>query len=168
MEVASMECLSAPLRALADAVDLLAAQVAVELPAAQALAETAVLLRLVQRLQLVQLQRLADVDTRGLFALAEAPSTGSWLAGQQVELDRSQVALARALRDLPLVAAPVADASLPMRSAKLINTALGKVGRFLDRPDAAGRPTPGAGPAGGPAAWCAGPGRRGHGWAGPG
>jgi len=130
-----MECLSAPLRALTDAVDLLAAQVAVELAQAQALAETAVLLRLVQRLQLVQLQRLADVDTRGLFALAEAPSTNSWLAAQQVELDRSQLALARALRDLPLVAAQVADASLPMRSAKLIDTALGKVGRFLDRPD---------------------------------
>ncbi len=130
-----MECLSAPLRALTEAVDLLAAQVAVELPETQALAETAVLLRLVQRLQLVQLQRLADVDTRGLYALAEAPSTNSWLAAQQVELDRSQVALARALRDLPLVAAQVADASLPMRSAKLIDTALGKVGRFLDRPD---------------------------------
>jgi len=107
----------------------------VELPGAQALAETAVLLRLVQRLQLVQLQRLADVDTRGLFALEDAASTNSWLAAQQVELDRSQVALARALRDLPLVAAQVADASLPMRSAKLIDTALGKVGRFLDRPD---------------------------------
>jgi len=130
-----MECLSVPLRALTEAVDLLAAQVAVELPETQALAETAVLLRLVQRLQLVQLQRLADVDTRGLYALAEAPSTNSWLAAQQVELDRSQVALARALRDLPLVAAQVADASLPMRSAKLIDTALGKVGRFLDRPD---------------------------------
>ena len=105
-----MECLSVPLRALTEAVDLLAAQVAVELPETQALAETAVLLRLVQRLQLVQLQRLADVGTRGLYALAEAPSTNSWLAAQQVELDRSQVALARALRDLPLVAAQVADA----------------------------------------------------------
>ena len=108
-----MECLSAPLRALAEAVDLLAAQSAVELPGAQALAETAVLLRLVQRLQLVQLQRLADVDTRGLYALEDAPSTGSWLAGQQLELDRSQVALARALRALPLVAEQVADGGLP-------------------------------------------------------
>ena len=130
-----MESLSAPLRALADAVDGLAAQVAVELPGAQALAETAVLLRLVQRLQLVQLQRLADVDTRGLYALEDAPSTGSWLAGQQLELERSQVALARALRALPLVAEQVADGGLPLRSAKLIDTALGKVGRFLDRPD---------------------------------
>ena len=115
-----MECLSAPLRALTEAVDLLAAQSAVELPAAQALAETAVLLRLVQRLQLVQLQRLANVDTRGLYALEDAPSTGSWLAGQQLGLDRSQVALARALRDLPLVAEQVADGGLPLRSAKLI------------------------------------------------
>jgi len=134
-EVVSVECLSAPLRALADAVDLLAAQVAVKLPGAQALAETAVLLRLVQRLQIVQLQRLADVDTRGLYALADAPSTGSWLARQQVELDRSQVALARALRALPLVGEQVAEGSLPLRSAKLIDTALGKVRRYLDRPD---------------------------------
>ncbi len=106
-----------------------------EFPAAQALAETAVLLRLVQRLQILQLQRLADVDTRGLNALEDAPSTGSWLAGQQLELDRSQVALARALRALPLVAEQVADGGLPLRSAKLIDTALGKVRRFLDRPD---------------------------------
>ena len=130
-----MESLSAPLRALADAVDGLAAQVAVELPGAQALAETAVLLRLVQRLQLVQLQRLADVDTRGLYALADAASTNSWLVAQQVELDRSQVTLARALRALPLVAEQVSDGGLPLRSAKLIDTALGKVRRFLDRPD---------------------------------
>ena len=130
-----MESHSAPLRALADAVDGLAAQVAVELPGAQALAETAVLLRLVQRLQLVQLQRLADVDTRGLYALADAASTNSWLVAQQVELDRSQVTLARALRALPLVAEQVSDGGLPLRSAKLIDTALGKVRRFLDRPD---------------------------------
>ncbi len=130
-----MECQSAPLRALTDAVELMVAQVAVDLPAPQALAETAALLQLVQRLQVLQLQRLADIDTRGLYALVDAGSTGSWLAAQRVEVDRSQLTLARALRGLPLVAQQVADGSLPMRSAKLIDTALGKVRRSLDRLD---------------------------------
>ena len=43
-----MECQSAPLRALTDAVELMAAQVAVDLPGPQALVETAALLQLVE------------------------------------------------------------------------------------------------------------------------
>jgi len=76
--------LSEAMLTFAAAVDRIAAQHAVELPGPQALADTAELMRQVQRLHIVQLQRLADVDARGVHALDDAASTGSWVAASSL------------------------------------------------------------------------------------
>ena len=135
MATAARPVLSPALRQLQDAVAALSAQPPAELPRAQALAETAVLLREVEKLQAVSLARLADVHTRELHALDDAPSAGAWVERQQVGLSRDRVALAGRLARLPQVAGRVADGLLPLRSAELIGQALDRVRRHLDRPD---------------------------------
>ena len=127
--------LSEPLRMLQYAVAALHAQDPTELPGAQALAETAVLLRELAKLQAVSLTRLADVHTRELHGLDDAPSAGAWVERQQVGLGRDRITLATKLARLPQVAQHVADGLLAMPSAVLIGQAMDKVRRHLDRPD---------------------------------
>ena len=127
--------LSEPVRLLVDAVAALRAQPPADLPGAQALAETAVVLRELEKLNAVSLVRLADVHTRELHALDDAPSAGAWVERQQVGLGRDRVTLATRLVRLPQVAEHVADGLLPLPSAVLIGQALDKLRRHLDRPD---------------------------------
>ena len=126
---------SASVQALVGALAWVAAQRPVELPAAEALAEATVLLRQLEALHAVVLDRIADVDTRTLHVLAGAPSTATWVAQQQTSLDRSEVALARRLSSLPLVAAGLTEQTLSVESARRVAAALTKLRRNLDRPD---------------------------------
>jgi len=86
---------------LTAALDVLSAQPAADIPPAQALLETSVLLVQQDRLRAVTLSRVADVDTRGLHDLDGSPSTGAWVAEQHTSMNRSQVALARELDRVP-------------------------------------------------------------------
>ena len=126
---------SAPLRMLQDAVAALRAQAPAELPGPQALAETAGLLRELEKLQAVSLQRLADVHTRELHVLDDAPSAGAWVERQQVGVGRDRVALAGKLGRLPQVSEQLAAGRLALPSAVLIGQALDRLRRHLDRPD---------------------------------
>jgi hypothetical protein len=104
---------SPPLRDLVSAVAAVKAQVPVELPGPQAVAEAKVLVQQLEVLRSVVLTRIADVDVRTLHTLAEAPSTSSWLDAQQTSLTRGEVAFARRLAAFPVLAAAV-DAGAPV------------------------------------------------------
>ncbi len=126
---------SAPVRALASAVDALAAQAPADLPEAQAMTDATALLPELERLRRVVLTRIADVDARKLHGLADAPSTGTWLAAQQTSLTRTEVALARRLAAFPAVAAAVDAGDLSVAVAARVIAALVKVRPHVDRPD---------------------------------
>ncbi len=127
--------LSEPVRLLQQAVAALRAQPPADLPGPQALAETAVVLRELEKLNALSLTRLADVHTRELHTLDDAPSAGAWVERQQVGLGRDRVALATRLARLPQVAEHLAEGLLSLPSAVLIGQALDRVRRHLDRPD---------------------------------
>ena len=127
--------LSAPVRALTSAVDALLAQVPADLPGPQALTDATALVAQLERLRSLVLTRVADVDTRTLHTLADAPSTGTWLGAQQTSLTRTEVALARRLAAFPAVAAAVDDGSLAVAVAARVAAALVKLRPHLDRPD---------------------------------
>ena len=126
---------SAPLRDLVGAVAAVRAQVAVDLPGRQAVAEAQVLLQQLEALRSVVLTRIADVDTRQLHALADAPSTAGWLDAQQTSLSRGEVAFARRLAAFPAVAAAVDSGRLSVTGAGRVAAALVKARPHLDRPD---------------------------------
>ncbi|MCW2715097.1 MAG: hypothetical protein JWN88_2144 [Frankiales bacterium] len=127
--------LSEPIRALVSAVETVARQRPVDLPADQALAEAGVLLAQLEVLHAVVLERVADVDTRKLHVLAGAPSTGTWVARQQTSLDRGEVALARRLDGLPGVAAALGAGTVSVECGRRVAAALTRLRRHLDRPD---------------------------------
>ncbi len=127
--------LSRPARLLVDAVGALRGQDPVDLPGPQALAETAVLLRELERLRAVVLGRVADVDTRGLHTQDAAPTTSSWLQAQGGGLDRDDVALARRLPGLPALAAAVSDGTVTVEAAGLVARSVAELRRHVDRPD---------------------------------
>jgi hypothetical protein len=77
---------------LVDVITGLAAQAPADLPGPQAVADATVLLTELERLRALVLTRVADVDTRQLHTLADAPSTGTWLAAQQTSLTRTELA----------------------------------------------------------------------------
>ena len=135
VELSAQPLLSAPVRLLQQAVDALLAQSPADLPGPQALAETAVVLHELDRLNAVSLQRLADVHTRELHALEDAPSAASWVERQQVGVGRARVALAGKLARLPQVSQQLAAGRLALPGAVLIGQALDKLRRHLDRPD---------------------------------
>ena len=132
---ASAAAPSAPVLALSAAVDALAAQPAADLPGPQAIVDATALVQALERLRSVVLTRVADVDARDLHALADAPSTGTWLAAQQTSLTRSEVALARRLSAFPAVAAAVDAGDLSVAVAARVIAALVKVRPHVDRPD---------------------------------
>ncbi len=127
--------LSGPAESLVQAVRAVAAQDVLDLPAAQAVAECSVLLAQLEALTTVALARVADVDRRQLHVLAGAPTVGTWLGSQQTSLDRGQVALARRLPGLPVVAAELAAQRLSVSTAQRLAAALSKLRRHVDRPD---------------------------------
>ncbi len=128
--------LSLPVQHLLSAVQEVLAQVPVELPGPQALADTAALLGAVEQLHVAALTRSADVDARKLHALDGASSAPAWVAQQQTSLDRGQVALARRLAALPSLGAAVRDGRLSVTVAERVGKALAKLRRHVDRPDA--------------------------------
>jgi hypothetical protein len=127
--------LSWPVLDLVAAVDALAAQPAADLPGEQAMAEATVLVKELERLRGVVLTRIADVDRRTLHTLADAPSTGTWVAAQQTSLTRAEVALARRLAAFPVVAAAVDDGTMSVAVAARVAAALVKARPHVDRPD---------------------------------
>ena len=127
--------LSEPLRLLQHAVTLLAEQRPASLSGAQALAETAILLRELDKLSAVSLHRLADVDARELHDLAGAPSTRSWLEMQHAGVDPRQVALARRMQRMPGVADALRAGVLSLQAAQRVGLALEQVRGLVDRPD---------------------------------
>ena len=129
-----LAALSAPVVELMTAVERLRAVAAVELPGPQALTECAVLMSELDRLKAVVLARVADVDTRGLHDLDDAPTAASWVARQESGLDRGDVTLARRLERYPALAARVGD-GLGLDAAARIATALGTLRPHVDRPD---------------------------------
>ena len=126
---------SAPVVDIVTAVDALFAQSASDLPGEQAVTDATVLLRELERLRGVVLTRIADVDRRDLHALADAPSTGTWVAAQQTSLTRTEVALARRLAVFPAGSAAIDDGSLSVAVAARVAAALVKVRPHVDRPD---------------------------------
>jgi hypothetical protein len=67
--------LPVPLAMLVAGLDVMTAQTPADIPAAQALLETQVLLVQLDRLKALALGRVADVDNRQLHTLDDSPST---------------------------------------------------------------------------------------------
>ncbi len=128
--------MSAAVRALLADVEAVAAQVPAELPTAVALADTAALLALGERLRALTLGRLADVDTRRLHQADGAPSAPAWVAAQNTSLGPGEVALARRIATLPCVRSALETGLISVAVAAKVAAALVVVRRFVDRPDA--------------------------------
>lgn len=77
---AASAALSLPVQRLLAALPAVLAQVPVELPGPQALADAAALLGAIEQLHAAALGRVADVDARKLHTLDGAASTGGWVA----------------------------------------------------------------------------------------
>ncbi len=105
-----------------------------DLPGALALAETRRLLVSLEQLTAVKLAWLADMHSRQLHQLEDAPTAGAWLAREQVDADRGLLALAKRLDRVPAVAEAVAAGGLSLRTAELVAASLDKVRRHVDRP----------------------------------
>ena len=116
-------------------VEALVEREAADVPGPVALADTRLVLRLVDRLRAASAALLADVDRRQLFALEDAGSTTSWVRSQPSASGRDTVALARRLERVPFVAAQVRAGQLALEPAGLVARALEEAGRLLDRPD---------------------------------
>ena len=126
---------SAPVQALSAAIASVRAVAPASLDGGLAVAEAQVLLQQLELLRQVVLTRIADVDARQLHTLADAPSTGTWLAAQHTSVTRTEVALARRLAAFPQVAAAVEDGHLCVADAARVAAALAKVRPHVDRPD---------------------------------
>lgn len=90
--------------ALRTALDDLASVDLAAMSGTHALAQAKAVLVESQRLQLLALGHLAEVDRRELFALDGATGTGRWVEGLPVGADRASVAVARRLSAFPRVA----------------------------------------------------------------
>ena len=108
----------------------------VQLGERQALDEAAALLAASGRLQILALQRLADVDNRQLFTLDGLRSVRMWLQRHGLEVERSQLALARKLHRLPAVAHALRTEQLLLSQGIRIGQAIDTLRPHLDRPDA--------------------------------
>ncbi len=107
----------------------------VELPGAQALADTRELLALRARLDAVLLRRLGDVETRKLHRLDASPTTTSWVRAQNATVDSSTITLARRLAKLPKLEEAVRAGTLTPSAAARVGTAIEKLRRYVDRAD---------------------------------
>ena len=127
--------LSAPVRALVDAVDAVLGEQPAELPDGQALADTRTLITSIERLRASLLGRVADVDARRLHLLDGVASTASWVDQQQTSLGRGEVALARRMSSLPRLDAAVRNGQLSVAAAERVGRALAALRRHVDRAD---------------------------------
>jgi hypothetical protein len=126
---------SPDVQALVAAIDALAEQQPDDLPGPQALLDAAALLAQRERLNVLALRRISDVDARGLHSLDGAPTTSSWVAGQQSSLRREDITFARRLAGLPTLDEAVRDGILSVQTAARVSTALSTLRRHVDRPD---------------------------------
>ena len=125
-----------PVLMLVAAVDALAGQVPADLPPAVALERLRVLLAQGERLKTLGLKGIADVETRKLFAVEGSPSTSAWVKAQDVSgVDRREVALARRLSSVPVVAGELMAGRLSAEAGGKVSTAVAKARPFLDQPD---------------------------------
>ena len=99
--------LSPAVRALLSAFDAVAGRVPADLPGPVALADTAALLGLGERLRAVTLGHVADVDARQLHTADGSPSTSSWIAALQTSVPAGELALAKRLSAMPCLASAV-------------------------------------------------------------
>lgn len=127
--------LPAPVVALQDAVEALRGWQPSALDGPQALAATQAVLAAEQALHAVRTRALADIEHRRLHTLAEARSTSAWLREQGATVPPAELALARGLAGLPLVADELAAGRLAVGAASRLQSALGRLRRHLDRPD---------------------------------
>ena len=122
--------------ALRAAVDALAAQDPRELPGAVALQRAQDLMRESERLRALSIEAVGDVDTRQLFALADAPSTSAWVTAQEVPgVDAAAVTLARRLRKVARIAEELKAGRMSAATAARLTTCLLKARPHLDRAD---------------------------------
>lgn len=127
--------LRTPLAMIVAGLDALTNESAADIPGAQALLETSVLLNQLDRLRALTLTRVADVDRRRLHDLDDSPSTSAWVAEQATSMTRSEIALARKLERIPKVADRIVAGGLSLQSGVQIGKALTRVRPYLDRPD---------------------------------
>jgi hypothetical protein len=124
------------LAALVAAVDAVAEQRPVETVGAAALGRARVLLEQGERLRVLALAAVADVESRQLHAIEGAPTTSSWVQQQSgAGLDRAEVALSRRLGSLPVVERELLGGRLSTAAGALVAAAVAKARPFLDRPD---------------------------------
>lgn len=125
-----------PEDALVAALHALALETPSDLPEAVALERARVLLAQGEKLRVLGLRALADVERRQLHALEGAPTATSWVKAQQVAgLGARDVALARRLDRLPLVEQALLTGSVSLSAGALVGRAVDRARPFLDRPD---------------------------------
>ncbi len=117
----------APAERLVDAVEELLASPSVELAPIVALERLGTVLSQSERLTLVALDGVADLDNRELYALDGSGSAVGWLRARRVGGDPRLRSLARALTDRPAVRDAVVAGALGMDAAQKVCTALGQV-----------------------------------------
>ena len=127
--------LSPAVEALLSAFEAVAGRIPADLPGPVALADTAALLGLGERLRAVTLGHVADVDARQLHTADGSPSTSSWIAALQTSVPAGELALAKRLSGMPCLASAVESGLLSVAVAAKLAGALVKAKRHLDRPD---------------------------------
>jgi hypothetical protein len=107
----------------------------VALPGAVALAEAAVMQQLSQQLRVLLMPRLADVDSRGLFALAGFHGLRGWLASVAPDAVGTDRTLAGRLPKLPALAQAVDEGRVPLSGAAKVATTMRQLAMYVDRSD---------------------------------
>ncbi|MFN2524173.1 MAG: hypothetical protein ABR614_12805, partial [Mycobacteriales bacterium] len=123
------------LRLLLAGLDGLAALTLAELSADAAVEVAAALLAAQDRLQALAVQAVAEVETRQLYRLAGADSTGSWMDQQHASMSKAHVALARKLDRVPQLTARIAEGGISVDGAVDVARALDRLRPYVDRPD---------------------------------
>ncbi len=101
----------------------------------QARVDTEALLQAEQQLRVLTLQRVGDVNVRGLYEQAGFRSARSWMLHHKPDGNERDVSLAERLRDFPQVSAAVSTGRMTLRAAGSVTSVLKRCRLQLDRPD---------------------------------
>jgi len=126
---------SAELRGVRELLDALRAGAPGALPDGQVVADAKAVFAAVEALQALGVRYLAEVDRRRLHGLDDCPTTSSWVRAQALPVTGAQVALARRLDALPLLADQLLSGRVPLVVAQGLQAALTRVRPHVDRPD---------------------------------
>ena len=126
---------SPQLARLLTAVEAVCALDPAALPDPQALVDAEALQEVVQRLRVAQLDWTSQVDARELHRLRGLRTMTGWLRSHAPDAIPADRKLAGRLVELPLLAAAVTTGRVSLAAAAQVGTALGRVERYLDRPD---------------------------------